>query len=186
MNMNQRSLKSGILSFKQVLRASHLFCIADSTGQEGNTNIISIVLVRNKLSLELSHLVVFKSYSKFYKTLKKPYNACMALEFYYFHFHSSNTEKSLLVQMYVLSLHPLKILIQGLKLTFLKPKHMWHKRANKDRVMVKSFSLATLSSHISGSKDILDISSEIKRGKEKQGLSWMQLRCDDGSNDAQP
>ena len=86
--MNQRSLKSGILSFKQVLRASHLFCIADSTGQEGNTNIISIVLVRNKLSLELSHLVVFKSYSKFYKTLKKPYNACMALEFY-----SSNSEK---------------------------------------------------------------------------------------------
>ena len=37
--------------------------------------------------------------------------------------------------------------------------------------MVKSFSLATLSSHISGSKDILDISNEIKRGKEKQGLS---------------
>ena len=127
MNMNQRSLKSGILSFKQVLRASHLFCIADSTGQEGNTNIISIVLVRNKLSLELSHLVVFKSYSKFYKTLKKPYNACMALEFY-----SSNSEKSLLVQKDVLSLHPLEILIQGLKLTFLKPKHMWHKRANKD------------------------------------------------------
>ena len=119
MNMNQRSLKSGILSFKQVLRASHLFCIADSTGQEGNTNIISIVLVRNKLSLELSHLVVFKSYSKFYKTLKKPYNACMALEFY-----SSNSEKSLLVQKDVLSLHPLEILIQGLKLTFLKPKHM--------------------------------------------------------------
>lgn len=181
MNMNQRSLKSGILSFKQVLRASHLFCIADSTGQEGNTNIISIVLVRNKLSLELSHLVVFKSYSKFYKTLKKPYNACMALEFY-----SSNSEKSLLVQKDVLSLHPLEILIQGLKLTFLKPKHMWHKRANKDRVMVKSFSLATLSSHISGSKDVLDINNEIKRGKEKQGLSWMQLRCDDGSNAAQP
>ena len=181
MNMNQRSLKSGILSFKQVLRASHLFCIADSTGQEGNTNIISIVLVRNKLSLELSHLVVFKSYSKFYKTLKKPYNACMALEFY-----SSNSEKSLLVQKDVLSLHPLEILIQGLKLTFLKPKHMWHKRANKDRVMVKSFSLATLSRHSSGSKDVLDINNEIKRGKEKQGLSWMQLRCDDGSNAAQP
>ena len=105
----------------------------------------------------------------------------MALEFY-----SSNSEKSLLVQKDVLSLHPLEILIQGLKLTFLKPKHMWHKRANKDRVMVKSFSLATLSSHISGSKDVLDINNEIKRGKEKQGLSWMQLRCDDGSNAAQP
>ena len=63
----------------------------------------------------------------------------MALEFYYFHFYSSNTEKSLLVQMYVLSLHPLEILIQGLKLTFLKPKHMWHKRANKGRVMVEFF-----------------------------------------------
>ena len=33
-------------------------------------------------------------------------------------------KKSLLVQKDVLSLHPLEILIQGLKLTFLKPKHM--------------------------------------------------------------
>lgn len=171
MNMNQTALKSVILSFKQVLRTSHLFCFADSTGQERNTNIISIVLVRNKLSLELSHLVVYKSYSNFYKALKKSYNVCMALEFCYFHFYSSITERSLLVQMYILSLHPLEILIQGLKLTFLKPKHMWHKRANKDRVMVKSFSLATLSSHINGPKDILDTSNEIKRGKENRAFT---------------
>lgn len=94
----------------------------------------------------------------------------MALEFYYFHVYSFTTEKSLSVQMYILSLHPLEILIQGLKLTFLKPKHMWHKRANKDRVMVKSFSLSTLSSYISGPKDILDTSNEIKRGKENRAF----------------
>ena len=54
MNMNQRSLKSSILSFKQFSRASHFFCFTDSI--EPRWGYISIIFIRIKLYLEFTTL----------------------------------------------------------------------------------------------------------------------------------